>query len=149
MPSYVKFVKEILSKKMKLGDYETVALTKECSAILQKKLPPKLKYLGSFNIPCFIGGLVVTKALCNLGVSVNLMPLSIFHKLKLGEARSTTVSLQMADRLVKHPHGVIENVLVKVDKFNLFPADFIFLDMEEDENIPIILVLILDLAKDT
>ena len=55
MPSYVKFMKEILSKKMKLGDYETVALTLENSAIIQKKLPPKLKDPGSLNIPCSIG----------------------------------------------------------------------------------------------
>ncbi|XP_062098819.1 uncharacterized protein LOC133804693 [Humulus lupulus] len=138
MPSYVKFMKEILSKKKKLEDYETVALTEECSAILQKKLPPKLKDPGNFNIPCSIGSLVETKALCDLGASVNLMPLSIFQKLNLGEARPTTMSLQMANKTVNHSHGVIEDVLVKVGKF-IFPADFIILDMEEDENIPIIL----------
>ena len=54
MPSYVKFMKDILSNKRKLEEYETVALTEECSAILQKKLPPKLKDLGSFTIPCSI-----------------------------------------------------------------------------------------------
>ncbi|XP_062075432.1 uncharacterized protein LOC133779493 [Humulus lupulus] len=75
MPSYVKFKKEILSKKKKLEDYETVELTEECSAILQKKLPPKLKDPGSFTIPCSIGDTVMTKALCDLGASVNLMPL--------------------------------------------------------------------------
>ncbi|XP_062113659.1 uncharacterized protein LOC133824707 [Humulus lupulus] len=98
MPSYVKFMKEILLKKRKLEDYETVALTEECSAVLQKKLHPKLK----------------------------------------DPARPTTVSLQMVDLSVKHPHGVIEDVLVKVDKV-IFPADFIILDMVEDENIMIIL----------
>ncbi|XP_062093918.1 uncharacterized protein LOC133799948 [Humulus lupulus] len=138
MPMYVKFMKDILAKKRKLEEYETMALTEECSAILQKKLPPKLKDPGSFNIPCSIGGSVETKALCDLGASVNLMPLSIFRRLKLGEARPTTVSLQMADRSIKHPRGVIEDVLVKVGKF-IFPADFIILDMEEDANIPIIL----------
>ena len=55
MPSYVKFMKDILANKRKLSDYETVALSEECSAILQKKLPPKLKDLGSFTIPCAIG----------------------------------------------------------------------------------------------
>ncbi|XP_062119016.1 uncharacterized protein LOC133832726 [Humulus lupulus] len=87
MPSYVKFVKEILSRKRKLEDYETVALIEECSAILKKKLPPKLKDPGSFNIPCSIRGLVETKDLCDLEASVNLMPVSIFQKLNLGEAR--------------------------------------------------------------
>ena len=66
------------------------------------------------------------------------MPLSIFKRLGLGEARSTTFTLQLADRSLKHPRGVIENVLVKVDKF-IFPADFIVLDMEEYKEIPIIL----------
>ncbi|XP_062088434.1 uncharacterized protein LOC133794996 [Humulus lupulus] len=132
------FMKEILSKKKKLDDYETLALTEECGAILQKKLPPKLKDPGSFAIPCSIEDIAMTKALCDLGASVNLMPLSIFRKLKLGEARPTTVSLQMADRSIKQPREVIEDVLVKVGKF-IFPADFIILDMEEDANIPIIL----------
>ena len=79
MPSYVKFMKEILSKKRKLGDYETVALSEECSAVIQKKLPPKLKDPGSFTIPCVIGNLDEMKALCDLGASVNLMPLSVYN----------------------------------------------------------------------
>ena len=74
MPSYVKFMKEILLKKRKLGDYETVTLSEECSAVIQKKLPPKLKDPGSFTIPCAIGNLDEMKALCDLGASVNLMP---------------------------------------------------------------------------
>ena len=63
MPSYVKFMKDIISKKRKLGDYEMVSLSEECSTILQKKLPPKLKDLGSFTIPCAIGNSVFDKAL--------------------------------------------------------------------------------------
>ena len=66
------------------------------------------------------------------------MPLSIFRRLGLGEARPTTITLQLADRSLKHPKGVIEDVLVKVSKF-IFPTDFIVLDMEEDKEIPIIL----------
>ncbi|KAM6580981.1 hypothetical protein CsatA_004755 [Cannabis sativa] len=138
MPRSVKFMKEILSKKRKLEDYETVALTVECSAILQKKLPPKIKDPGSFNIPCSIGGSVETKALCDLGASINLMPLSVFKRLGLGKAKPTTVTLQLADRSLTHPRGIIEDVLVKVGKF-IFPADFLILDMEEDSTIPIIL----------
>ena len=138
MPSYVKFMKEILSKKRKLGDYEMVALSEECSAVIQKKLPPKLKDPGNFTIPCVIGDLDEMKALCDLGASVNLMPLSVYNRLKLGQAKPTTVTLQMADRSLSHPYGIVEDVLVKVGKF-IFPADFIILDMEEDEKIPIIM----------
>ena len=138
MPSYVKFMKDILSQKRRLADFETVNLTEECSAILQRKLPQKLKDPGSFTIPCTIGNAIFERALCDLGASINLMPLSIFKRLGLGEARPTTVTLQLADRSLKHPRGIIEDVLVKVDKF-IFPADFIVLDMEEDKEIPIIL----------
>ena len=132
MPSYVKFMKDILSQKRRLADFETVNLTEECSAILQRKLPQKLKDPGSFTIPCTIGNAIFERALCDLGAIINLMPLSIFKRLGLGEAHPTTVTLQLADRSLKHPRGVIEDVLVKVDKF-IFPADFIVLDMEEDK----------------
>ena len=138
MSGYVKFMKDILSKKMKLGDYETVSLSEECSAILQQKLLPKLKYPGSFTIPCAIGNAVFERALCDLGASINLMLWSIFKKLKLGEAHSTIVTLQLADRSLTHQRGIIEDVLVKVDKF-IFPVDFIILDMQEDKEVLIIL----------
>ncbi|KAL5550248.1 hypothetical protein UlMin_000424 [Ulmus minor] len=138
MPKYAKFMKEILSKKRKLGDYETVMLNEECSAVLQRKLPQKLKDPGSFTIPCTIGSCNFDKVLCDLGASINLMPLSVFRKLGLGEVKPTSISLQLADRSVKYPRGVIEDVLIKVDKF-IFPADFVVLDMEEDREIPLIL----------
>ena len=66
------------------------------------------------------------------------MSLSMSKRLKLGEPKSTTISLQLADSFYQHPQGIIENVLVKVCKFVL-PADFVILDMEEDDSIPIIL----------
>ncbi|KAJ9173785.1 hypothetical protein P3X46_016889 [Hevea brasiliensis] len=122
MPSYAKFLKEILSNKRKLEDDETVALTEECSAILQRKLPPKLKDPGSFSIPCHIGESCSTKALCDLGASVSLMPLSIYEKLNMGDLKPTHISLQLADRTIKYPEGILENVPLK-----------------EDSNIPIIL----------
>ncbi|XP_062103285.1 uncharacterized protein LOC133814326 [Humulus lupulus] len=138
MPNYVKFLKDILTKKRRLGEFETVALTEGCSAILKSKIPPKLKDPGSFTIPCSIGGRDVGRALCDLGASINLMPMSIFKKLGIGEARPTTVTLQLADRSMAHPEGKIEDVLLQVDKF-IFPADFIILDYEADKDVPIIL----------
>lgn len=77
MPSYSKFLKEILSNMKKLEDNETVMLTVECSALTQNNMPPKLKDPGSFCIPCIIGKYVIDKALCYLGYSVSLMPISI------------------------------------------------------------------------
>ncbi|KAJ9552673.1 hypothetical protein OSB04_016718 [Centaurea solstitialis] len=125
MPSYVKFLKDILNKKRRLGEFETVALTKECSALLTNKIPQKLKDPDRH-------------VLSDLGASINLMPLSIFKKLGIGEARPTTVTLQLADRSIAYPKGKIEDVLVKVDKF-IFSADFVILDYEADRETPIIL----------
>ena len=66
------------------------------------------------------------------------MPLSVFKKLGLGEVKPSTICLQLADRFLTYPWGVIDDVLVKVDKF-IFPVDFIVLDMEEDLDVPLIL----------
>ena len=93
MPSYVKFMKDTLSKKRRLSDFKTVNLTKECSAILQRKLPHKLKDPDNFTIPYTIGNSIFERALCDLGASINLMLLSIFRRLGLGEACPTTVTL--------------------------------------------------------
>ncbi|KAL5578338.1 hypothetical protein UlMin_020037 [Ulmus minor] len=85
MPNYVKFMKDMLTKKRRFGEFETVALMQECSAVLQNKLPPKLKDPGSFTIPCSIGNQYFGKALCDLGASINLMPMSIFKNWGLGK----------------------------------------------------------------
>ncbi|XP_042035040.1 uncharacterized protein LOC121781361 [Salvia splendens] len=138
MPGYLKFLKEIVSKKKRLVDYETVNLTENCSAIIQEKMPAKMKDPGSFNISCVIGNDRQTKALCDLGASINLMPLSFFRKLKFGVLKPTTFTLHMADKSVKFPNGLLENVLVRVNDF-IFPADFVVLDMKEDPNVPLIL----------
>ncbi|KAJ9175384.1 hypothetical protein P3X46_013946 [Hevea brasiliensis] len=138
MPSYTKFLKKILSKKRKLEDYGTVALIEECNAILQNKLPPNLKDLGSFSIPYLIGNKKIDKALCDLGASVSLMPLSICKKLEIGQLKPTTISLQLADRSIKYLMGILENIPIKVGKF-FIPVDFVVLEMEEDVQIPIIL----------
>ena len=138
MPTYVMFLKDVISRKGRLDNYETVALTEEASALLQKKLPPKLKDPGSFSIPCTIGTSLCERALCDLGASINLMPYSVYKKLGLDDVKPTMVSLQLVDRSIKHPRGIVEDVLVKVDKF-IFPADFVVLDMEEDQDLPLIL----------
>ncbi|XP_027109132.1 uncharacterized protein [Coffea arabica] len=138
IPSYTKFLNEIMTKKRKLVDSETIALTEECSAIIQNKLPPKLKDSGSFTVSCTIGNVEFFKALCDLGASVSLIPLTVTRQLGLKELKRTNISLQLADRSIRHPMGILENVLIKVQKF-IIPVDFVVLDMEEDVNIPIIL----------
>ncbi|XP_017972541.1 PREDICTED: uncharacterized protein LOC18604528 [Theobroma cacao] len=96
MPTYVKFLKDILAKKKRLGEYKTTALPKECSAIIQNKVPLTLKDPGA---------LFFAKALSGLGASINLMPLSIYRKLGLGEIKPTSVTLQLADLSLTYPRG--------------------------------------------
>ncbi|XP_038896647.1 uncharacterized protein LOC120084908 [Benincasa hispida] len=97
-----------------------------------------MKDPGSFSLPYSIDGMDVRHALCDLGASINLMPLLIFKKLGIGEAKPTTITLQLADRSITYPEGKIEDVFVKVDEF-IFFTDFIILNYEADIEIPIIL----------
>jgi len=138
MPSYAKFLKDLLSNKWKLLENTTVSLTEGCNAIIQNKLPPKLSDPGSFFIPYSDGGLTISRALCDLGASVSLMPYSICKKLQVGDLKPTTISLQLADRSVKYPLGVLEDIPLQVGKF-FIPYDFVVMEMEEDSRIPIIL----------
>ena len=117
-------------------------MTEHLSSILQNKIPIKYKDPGSPTISCTIEDNVFDRALLDLGASVNLLPYSIYVELGLGNLKATPVTLQLADRSVKIPRGIIENVLVKVDKF-YFPVDFIVLDTQPVTNlrdqIPVIL----------
>ena len=138
MPLYAKFLKEILSKKRRIEEEGVVNLTATCSAVIKKNLPEKMKDPRSFTIPCTIGGCEIKKALFDSGASINLMPLSVSRKLSLGDLTPTTDTLQMADRTMVKPEGVIEDMLVKVGKL-VFPVDFIILDIEEDSQVPLLL----------
>ncbi|RVW60852.1 Retrovirus-related Pol polyprotein from transposon 17.6 [Vitis vinifera] len=117
-------------------------LTEQVSAILQCKSPLKYKDPGSPTISVMIGGKVVEKALLDLGASVNLLPYSVYKQLGLGELKPTAITLSLADRSVKIPRRVIEDVLVQVDNF-YYPVDFIVLDtdptVKEANLVPIIL----------
>ena len=138
MPTYAKFIKELLTKKRKFNDQEIVELEAGCSAIIQKSLPEKSRDPGSFTLPTTIGNLTVRKALLDLGASINLMPLSMLKKIGDVEVRPTIMTLQLADRSIKYSHGIVEDLLVKVDKF-LFLVDFVVMDIEEDAEVPLIL----------
>jgi Aspartyl protease len=137
MPTYVKFLKDIFSNRRKL-DEETVTLTKKVSAIVMNKLPPKLQDPGSFTIPCSICSTKFNRALCDLGASVNLMPKSIFDRIRVGELVPTKISLQLADRSVKYPVGQVEDLPLQVGKFYI-PIDFVVIEMDEDSDTPLIL----------
>ena len=97
-----------------------------------------MKDPGSFTIPCSIGKYEFKKALCDSGASINLMPLSVVQRLSLRELTSTAITLQMADRSMAQPEGVLEDVLIKVGKF-IFPVDFVIMKIEEDTQVPLLL----------
>eukprot|EP00257_Ricinus_communis_P023468 XP_015583461.1 uncharacterized protein LOC107262405 [Ricinus communis] len=138
MPSYAKFLKDMLSNKREIKENAIVSLTAECSAILQNKLPKKLGDPMSYSILVKLGDIEIKKALFDLGASVSLMPLSICKKLQMGELKPTRISLQLADRSVKFPLGILKDVPLRVRKL-FIPCDFVVMEMEEDAQVPIIL----------
>ncbi|KAD6119860.1 hypothetical protein E3N88_11131 [Mikania micrantha] len=138
IPKYVKFLKELLKGKDRLGEVANVPLSAGCSAVILNKLPEKLADPGMFTIPCLFGDDVRRYALADSGASINLMPYSLYEKLALGDLSPTRMTLSLVDRSVKCPRGILKNVLVKVDKF-MFPMDFVVMDMEADTKVPIIL----------
>ncbi|GJU38013.1 putative reverse transcriptase domain-containing protein [Tanacetum coccineum] len=101
-------------------------------------LPQKEKYPGSFTLPCYINNVCFKKALADLGASVSVMPLTTFTNLGLGDLAPTKLIGELADRTIKYPKGVADNVLVGIGKF-IFPVDFVVLDMPEDVKVPFIL----------
>ena len=90
--------------------------------MLKQNTPPKVKDHGCPTITCVIGEYTIKRALLDLGASVNLLPYFVYLQLGLGELKPTPITLQLADRSVKIPRGIVEDVLVKVDKF-LFPME--------------------------
>ena len=78
------------------------------------------------------------KSLCDSRANINLMPLFVAKRLSLGELTPTAMTLQMADRTLAHPEGILEDVLIKVRKF-IFPVDFVVIDIEEDKQVPLLL----------
>ncbi|KAK8549158.1 hypothetical protein V6N13_063554 [Hibiscus sabdariffa] len=125
MTNYAKFPKDMVSRKARIGEFETVAATEACLAMMHNKVPAKKTDHGSFTTPCCIGNHYTSKALCDPGVSINLMPKSVFQKLGIGEAKPTTVMLQLADHSVLIDFGKGELVLrveeqqVKVNVFSV------------------------------
>ncbi|XP_070025225.1 uncharacterized protein [Nicotiana sylvestris] len=138
MPGYAKMMKDLMSRKFDFHDLATVTLTQTCSSVVTRPVAEKLSDPGKFTIPCTIGNFAFAKALCDLRASINLMPLVIYKRLGIGRARPTSMLLQLADRTMKRPFGILDDVLIQVGKF-VFPVDFVILDCKVDEEIPIIL----------
>ncbi|XP_021768876.1 uncharacterized protein LOC110733172 [Chenopodium quinoa] len=136
MPSYFKFLKDILTNKRNLND-ELITLPHQVSAPAQHKMPKKEKRPGNFTLPVKIGYMEARGALADLRASVSLIPLSIAQKLNI-EMMPTRKTIQLADRLVKLPCGELEDVPIQVGHIYV-PCDFVVMDMDEDVNTPLIL----------
>ncbi|GJX92013.1 reverse transcriptase domain-containing protein, partial [Tanacetum coccineum] len=138
MPKFASTLKSLISNKEKLFELARTPLNEHCSAVLLKKLPEKLRDPGKFLIPCDFPGMDECLALADLGASINLMPLSMWKKLSLPELTPTCMTLELTDRSISRPIGIIEDVNVKVGKFQ-FPADFIVVDFDADPRVPLII----------
>ncbi|GKE95932.1 reverse transcriptase domain-containing protein, partial [Tanacetum coccineum] len=137
MPKFASTFKSLLSNKEKLFELANTLLNENCSAVLLKKLPEKLGDPSKFLIPCDFPELDECLALADLGVIINLMPLSVWKQLSLPELTSTRMTLELTDRSVAHPKGVTEDVFVKVGKF-YFLANFVVVDYDVDPWVPLI-----------
>ncbi|GKB56538.1 reverse transcriptase domain-containing protein [Tanacetum coccineum] len=135
---YGKFLKELFSNKYKLEQISVAFFSNKSYALIQNKVPPKLRDLRSFHIPCNLNKDFSCDALANLGASINLMPYSPYAKLSLETLKPTKISVRLADRSFQYPIGIAKNMLVKVGKLT-FLIDFVILKMEEDSKVPLIL----------
>ena len=133
--AYANFLKDLCTIKRGLGIEKKAFITEHVSAIIQSKYPVKYKDPGSPTIPVNIGGNCIDKSLLDLGASVNLMPYLVYMQLGLGELKPTNITLSLADRSVMILKGIVEDVLVKIDKF-YYPVDFVVLDTEPSSNEP-------------
>lgn len=100
MPGYAKFMKDLVTKKRKVT-HEPEDNLLHCGTISTRSLVQKKAGLGAFTIPCTIAPLMFTKAVCDMGSSINLMPPVVYKKLGLGDTTPTNMWLVMTDRSVK------------------------------------------------
>jgi hypothetical protein len=110
VPSYAKFLKDLVTVKRKTNVPKKAFLIKHVSSIMQYKMPVKYKDPGCPTIACKIGDNQNERALLDLGASVNLLPYLVYVQLGLGELKSTSITLQLANRTVKKLRGIIEDV---------------------------------------
>nr|GEV87291.1 reverse transcriptase domain-containing protein [Tanacetum cinerariifolium] len=138
MEKFGPSIKSLLTNKDKLCELARTLLNKHYSAVLLKKLPEKLGDPGKFLIPCDFPGKAQCLALADLGVSINLMPLSVWNKLSLPDLTPTCMTLELADCSISCPVRVAKGVYVKVGSFH-FLANFVVVDFDADPRVPLIL----------
>nr|GFB52674.1 reverse transcriptase domain-containing protein [Tanacetum cinerariifolium] len=138
MPKFASTLKALIGNKEKLSEMARTPMNEHYSAVILNKLPRKLEDPKKFLIPCEFPRMDECLALADLGVSINLMPLSMWEGLSLPKLTLTCMTLELADRLVSKPIDIAKDVSVKVGVFH-FPADFVVVDFKPDLRVPLIL----------
>ncbi|GJT22587.1 reverse transcriptase domain-containing protein [Tanacetum coccineum] len=135
---YAKFIDMIKEVRINVPLVDVLAGMPNDGKFLKDLLPPKLGDSGSFLISYTFVNSVECLALVDLGASINLMPYSLYTLLSAYTLKPTRMSIRLAKHTFQYPMGVAENMLVQVGKF-VFLVDFVILEMEEDNKVPLIL----------
>ncbi|CAM8883030.1 unnamed protein product [Rhodiola kirilowii] len=141
IPRYAKFLKELCTNRRRSTRNDQELMSRDVSAIMQCKVPPKCGDPGTYIIPCTIGNIRIENCMLDLGASINVLPFSIYSCLRIGPLEPIGLTIQLTDRSCKQPEGKIEDVLVQVGEL-VFPADLHVLKMENSgptDHAPILL----------
>ncbi|CAM8957151.1 unnamed protein product [Rhodiola kirilowii] len=112
IPRYSKFLKELCTNRRRGTQPDQELMSRNVSAVIQRKVPPKCGDPGTYTIPCTIGNIRIENCMLDLGASINVLPYSIYSCLRIGPLEPAGLTIQLADRSCKQPEGKIEDVLV-------------------------------------
>nr|GFB83697.1 hypothetical protein [Tanacetum cinerariifolium] len=131
IPVYAKFLNDLCAQKRKLKAKlpKKIDLIEHVSVVLSNSLPPKFKDPRAPLISVMVGNITITKALLDLGASINILPASLINKYDLGTLRKTDTIISLADRSTKIPRGILGDVIMKVNDF-YYLVDFFVMDTE-------------------
>jgi hypothetical protein len=138
VPTYAKYLSDILNKKRPLPTTKVIKLTKECSVAILNISPTKKKDPGCPTIDCSVRGQPFNNALFDLGASVSVMPKAVFDNFSYSTLEPTSMCIQLADQSILYPVGIAENIPIKIRDF-FVPVDFVVLDMQPDSKVSLIL----------
>ncbi|GAU40459.1 hypothetical protein TSUD_134610 [Trifolium subterraneum] len=130
---FKKFMKMLHSLQMNISFAEVMEQMPVYAKFMKELLTKKRKPLDDKTV-----NMTEERALCDLGASINLMPLSMMKRIPGAVDKPKKMQLSLVDRSITHPYGILQNVLVRCAEF-VFPADFVILDMEEDAEVPLLL----------
>jgi len=132
-PSYAKFLKDLTTVKKKTSIPREAIFVAQASCLIQQTIAPKYMDPGSPTISVRIGNKIMDRCLLDLGARVNFLPYSVYKQLGLGDLQPTNLTLLLADRSVKIPNAIVQNIILKIDEF-YFHADFVVLDIKPVKN---------------